>query len=115
MIRNHVEIFLISHFVFKLSNDCKCQLMMSFCLQIIRILHGKKLYLIFGRLQFLKTFQLSRINATNIVSSTNVTFRKAFQLKERFFTLFSFGNVVNLLYFVIQFANKMTSSANYTN
>ena len=51
-IRNPVEIFLIPHFVFKLSNDFKCQLMMSFCLQIIRILYGKKLYLIFGKLQF---------------------------------------------------------------
>ena len=52
LIRNPVEIFLISHFVFKLSNDFKCQLMTSFCLQIIRILYGKKLYLIFGKLQF---------------------------------------------------------------
>ena len=52
LIRNPVEIFLISRFVFKLSNDFKCQLMTSFCLQIIRILYGKKLYLIFGRLQF---------------------------------------------------------------
>ena len=49
MIRNPIEIFLISHFVFKLSNDFKCQLMTSFCLQIIRILYGKKLDLIFGR------------------------------------------------------------------
>ena len=51
LVRNPVEIFLISHFVLRLSNDFKCQLMTSFCLQIIRILHGKKLYLIFGRLQ----------------------------------------------------------------
>ena len=68
LIRNPVEIFLLSHFVFKLSNDFKCQLLTSFCLQIIRILYGKKLYLIFGRLQFWETFQLSRINAINIVS-----------------------------------------------
>ena len=52
LIRNPVGIFLISHFVFKLSNDFKCQLMTSFCLQIIRILYREKLYLIFGRLQF---------------------------------------------------------------
>ena len=52
LIRNPVEIFLISHFVFQLSNDFKCQLMTSFCLQIVRILCGKKLYLIFGTLQF---------------------------------------------------------------
>ena len=51
-IRNPFQIFLISHFVFKLSSDFKCQLMTSFCLQIIRIRYGKKLYLIFGRLQF---------------------------------------------------------------
>ena len=56
LIRSPVEIFLIPHFVFKLSNDFKCQLMTSFCLQIIRILYGKKLYLIFGRLQFQETF-----------------------------------------------------------
>ena len=114
MIRNPVGIFLISHFVFNLSNDFKCQLMTSFCLQIIRILYGKKLYLIFGRLQFEETFQLSRINAINIVSSTDVTFRKAFHLKERSLTLFPFGNVVNLVYFLVLFANKMTSSANRT-
>ena len=51
--------------------------MTSFCLQIIRILYGRNLYLIFGRLQFQETFQLSRINAINIVSSTDATFRKA--------------------------------------
>ena len=83
--------------------------MTSFCLQIIRILYGKKLYLIFGRLQFEETFQLSRINAINIVSSPDVTCRKAFHLKERSLTFFSFGNVVNLVYFLILFANKMTS------
>ena len=115
MLRNPVEIFFISHFVFKLSNDFKCQLMISFCLQIIRILYGKKLYLIFGRLQFQETFQRSRINATNIVSSTDVTFRKAFHVKERSLTLFPFGNVVNLVCFLVLFANKMTSSANRTN
>ena len=98
MIRNPVEIFLMSHFVFKLSNDIKCQLMTPFCLQIIRILYGKKLYLIFGRLQVQKTFQLSRIGAINIVSSTDVTFRKAFHLKEWSLILFPFGNVVNLVY-----------------
>ena len=114
MIRNPVEICLISHFIFKLANDFKCQLMTSFCLQIIRILYGKKLYLIFGRLQFLETFQQSRINAINIVSSTDVN-GKALHLKERSVTLFPFGNVVNLLYFLIHFANKMTSSANRTN
>ena len=115
MIRNPVEIFLISHRVSKLSNDCKCQLMTSFYMQIIRILYGKKLYLIFGRLQLYETFQLSRINAINIVSLTDVTFRKAFHLKERPLTLFPFGNVVNLVYFLVLFANKMTSSANRTN
>ena len=52
LIRNPVEIFLISRFVFKLSNDFKCQLKTSFCLQIITVLYGKKLYLIFGWLQF---------------------------------------------------------------
>ena len=51
-------------------------------LQIIRILYGKKLCLIFGKLRFQETFQLSRINAMNIVSSTDVTFRKAFHVKE---------------------------------
>ena len=76
---------------------------------------GKKLYLIFGRVKFYKTFQLSRINAINIVSLTDVTFRKAFHLKERSLTLFPFGNVVNLVYFLVLFANKMTSSANLTN
>ena len=86
LMRNPVEIFLISHFVFKLSSDLKCQLMTSFCLQIIRILYRKKLYLIFGRLHFWETFQLSRINAINVVSSTNATFRKAFHLKERSLT-----------------------------
>ena len=90
MIRNPVEIFLISHFVCPLSNDCKCQLMTSFCLQIIRILYEKKLYLIFGRLLFQETFQLSRINAISIVSSTDLTFRTAFHLKERSLTLFPF-------------------------
>ena len=89
--------------------------MTSFCLQIIRILYGKKLYLIFGRLQFEETFQLSRIDAINIVSSTDVTFRKAFHLKERSLTLFPFGYVVNLVYFLVHFANKMTSLANRTN
>ena len=59
------------------------------------ILFGKKLYVIFGRLQFQETFQLSRINAINIISSTDVTFRKAFHLKERSLTLFPFGSVVN--------------------
>ena len=49
--RGPVEIFLISHFVSKLSNDFKCPLMALFCLQIIRILYGKRLYLIFGGLQ----------------------------------------------------------------
>ena len=88
--------------------------MTSFCLQIIRILYGKKLYLIFGGLQFWEIFQLSRINAINIVSSTNVTFRKAFHLKERSLTLFPFGNVVNLVYFLILFASKIMSSANRT-
>ena len=76
LIRNPVKFFLTSHFVFKLSNDFLCQLMMSFCLQIIRILYGKKLYLIFGWLQLCETFQLSRINAINIVSSTDVAFKK---------------------------------------
>ena len=113
--RNLVETFLISHFVFKLLNDFKCQLMTSFCLQIFRILYGKKLYLIFGRLQLDETSQLSRINAINIVSSTYVTFRKAFHLKERSLTLFPIGNVVNLVYFLLLFAYKMTSSANHTN
>ena len=89
--------------------------MTSFCLQIIRILYGKKLYLIFERLQFLETFQLSRISAINIVSSTDVTFRKAFHSKERSLTLFPFGSVVNLVYFLALFANKMMSSANRTN
>ena len=51
----------------------------------------------------------------NIVLSTDVTFRKAFHLKERSLTLFPFGNVVNLIYFLVLFANKMTSSANRTN
>ena len=51
-IRNPGEIFLLSRFVIKLSSDFNCQLMTSFCLQIFRILYGKKLYLIFGRLQF---------------------------------------------------------------
>ena len=115
MIRNPVEIFLISHFVLTLSNDFKCQLITSFCLQIIRILYKKKLYLIFGRLLFQETFQLSRINAISIVSSTDLTFRKAFHLKERSLTLFPFGNVVNLVYFLVLFVNKMTSSANRTN
>ena len=55
------------------------------------------------------------INAINILSSTDVTFRKAFHLKERSLTLFPFGNVVNLVYFLVLFANKMTSSANRTN
>ena len=62
--------------------------MTSFCLQIIR---KKKLYLIFERLQFKEAFQLGRINAINIVSSNDVTFRKAFHLKERSLTLFPFG------------------------
>ena len=115
LIRNPVEIVLKSHFVFKLSNDFKCQLMTSICLQIIRILYGKKLYLIFGILQFQETSQPSRINAINIISSTDVTFRKTFHLKERSLTLFPFGNVVNLVYFLVLFANKMTSSANRTN
>ena len=52
LVRTPVAIFLISHFVYKISSDFKCQLMTSFCLQIIRILYGKKLYLIFGMLQF---------------------------------------------------------------
>ena len=47
----------------------------------------------------------------NIVLSTDVTFRKAFYLKDRSLTLFPFGNVVNLVYFLVLFANKMTSSA----
>ena len=115
MTRYPVEMFLISRSVFKLSNDFKCQLMTSFCLQIIRILYGKKLYLIFGRLQFQETFPLSRINAVNIVSSTDVTFRKIFHLKKRSLSVFPFGNVVNLIYFLVHFANKMTSSANRTN
>ena len=106
MIRNHVGIFLVSHLVFKLSNDFKCQLMTSFCLQIIRILYGKKLYLIFGRLQFYETFQLSRIDAINIVASTDLTFRKVFHLKERSLTLFPFGNVINLVYFLVFFQTK---------
>ena len=89
--------------------------MTSFCLQIIRIQNGRKLYLIFGRSQLQETFQLSRINAVSIVSSTDVTFRKAFHLKERSLTLFSFGNVVNHVYFLVLSANKMTSSANRTN
>ena len=115
LIRYRVEIFLISYFVFKLANDFKCQLMTSFCLPITRIVYGKKLFLIFGRLQLQGKFQLKRINRLNIVSSTNVTFRKAFHLKERSLTLFPFGNVVNLAYFLLRFANKMTSSANRTN
>ena len=41
LMRNPVQIFLISDFTVELSNDFKCQLMMSFCLQIIRILFGK--------------------------------------------------------------------------
>ena len=82
---------------------------------IFNILYGKKLYLIFGRLQFLETLQLSRINVMGIVSSTDVTFRKASHLKERSLTLFLFGNVVNLEYVFALFANKMTSSANRTN
>ena len=82
---------------------------------MIRILHGKKLYLIFGRLQFQETFQLSRINAINIVSSTDVTFRKAFHLKERSFVLLHLKTVVKVVYFLVLFANKMTSSANRTN
>ena len=89
--------------------------MTSFCLQIIRILYEKKLHLIFERLQFWETFQLSRINAISIVSSTDVTFKKAFHLKERSLTLFPFGNVINLVYFLVLFANIMTSSANRTN
>ena len=51
----------------------------------------------------------------NIVSSTDVTFRKAFNLKERSLALFPFGNVVNLVYFLVLFANKMTSSVNRPN
>ena len=38
MIRTPVSISLISHFVFKLSTDLKFQLMMSFCLQITRMI-----------------------------------------------------------------------------
>ena len=53
------------------------------------------------------------INAINIVSSTDVTFR--FHLKERSLILFPFGNVVNLVYFLVLFVNKMTSSSNRTN
>ena len=113
--RGYLEFFLISHFVFKLSYDFKGQLMTLFCLQIIRILYEKKLYLILGRLQFQEKFQLSRINAINIVPSTDVTFRKAFHLKERSLTLFPFGNVVNLVYFLVLSANKMTSSVNRIN
>ena len=113
--RNPLGSFLISHFVFKLSNDFRCQLMTSFCLQIIRILYEKKLYVTFGRLQFLETFQLSRINAISIVSSTDLTFRKAFHFKEKSLTLFPFGFMINLVYFIVLFANKMTSSAHRTN
>ena len=80
--------------------------MTSFCLQIIRILHGRKLYLIFGRLHFWETFQLSRIDAINIVSSTDVTFRKAFQFEGKVVDLLPFGNVVNLVYFLIRFCNQ---------
>ena len=36
LIRNPSESIYISHFVSKLSNDCKSKLMTSFCLQIIR-------------------------------------------------------------------------------
>ena len=53
LMRSPVEIFLISHFVFKLSNDFKCQFMTSFCLQIIRILYGEKLYLYFWKVTVL--------------------------------------------------------------
>ena len=87
----------------------------SFCLQIIGILFGKKLYLIFKRLQLKETFLLNRTNAIYIVSWTDVTCRKAFHLKERSLTLFPFGNVVSLVYFIVPFANKMTPSANHTN
>ena len=58
---------------------------------------------------------MSRIDAIKIVSSTDVNFRKAFNLKERSLTLLPFGNVVNLVYFLVLFAYKMTSSANRTN
>ena len=50
LIRNFVKICVISHFVFKLSNDFKCQLMTSFCLQTIGVLYGNNLYLIFEML-----------------------------------------------------------------
>ena len=40
LIRNFVKICVISHFVFKLSNDFKYQLMTSFCLQTIWVLYG---------------------------------------------------------------------------
>ena len=39
------------------------------------------------------------MNAINIVSSTDVTFRKAFHVKERSLTLFPFGKVVDLFPF----------------
>ena len=55
------------------------------------------------------------MNAINIVSAIDVTFRKAFHLKEQSLTLFPFGNVVNLVYFLVLFAKKITSSANRTN
>ena len=51
----------------------------------------------------------------NIVSSTDVTFRKAFHLEERSLILLPIENVVNLVYFLLLYANKMTSSANRTN
>ena len=82
--------------------------MAPFCLQIIRYLFEKKLYLIFRRLQFKETFQLRRINAINIVSRTHVTFRKIFHLKERE------GKTFHLVYFLVLLTNKMASSANHT-
>ena len=87
---------MISHFKFKLSNDFKCQLMTSFCLQIVRILYGNVAMSDLWK----ETFQMSRINAINIVSSTDVTFRKVFHLKESSLTLFPFANAVNLVYFL---------------
>ena len=42
IIRTPVQISLIPHFVFKLLvTDIKFQVMMSFCLQITRIMYGK--------------------------------------------------------------------------
>ena len=89
------------------STNFKYELMTSFCLQITRLVYGN-----IGVSDLWKVTVAGNIlpelkKVIKIVSWIYATFRKAFQFKKPFYSRFPSGNIVNLVYFLLRFAQEV--------